>query len=116
MNITETSNGAIAVVALEGRLDVLSVSVFRSNRSVIDPEKTVVLDLEKLDFIDTSGLGAIVGAARVKRDPACGIVLSCMNDQVRRTFALTNTQKLFHIFDDTGAAIDFAAARQSART
>ncbi|NTW53609.1 MAG: STAS domain-containing protein [Chlorobaculum sp.] len=116
MNITETSNGGVAVVALEGRLDMLSAPEFRNNRSIIDPEKTVVLDLEKLDFLDTSGLGAIVGASRQKQNLACGIVLSCMNDKVRRVFEITKVQTLFHIFDDTAAAIDFATNRQSAST
>lgn len=115
MIITETSKNGIAIVAIEGTLDVLSAPEVRDNRSVCDPEKTVVLDLEKVDFMDSSGLGAIVGASRVKLDPACGILLSCMNDKVRKVFEITNAQRLFHIFDDTSAAVDFAATRQSAR-
>jgi hypothetical protein len=39
-----------------------------------------------------------------------------MNDKVRRTFETTKAQRLFHIFDDTSAAVDFAATRQIART
>jgi anti-sigma B factor antagonist len=116
MNITESSNSGIAIVALEGTLDASSAPVFRNNRSVIDPEKTVVLDMGKLDFINSTGLGAIVGALHQKRQLACGIVLSCMNDKVRKVFEITNTQKRFHIFDDTAAAVDFAATLQNTRT
>ncbi|AOS84175.1 hypothetical protein BIU88_08555 [Chlorobaculum limnaeum] len=111
MIITETSNDGIAIVALEGTLDALSAPELRNIRSVTDPEKTVILDLEKVDFIDSSGLGAIVGATRVKLDPARGVVLACLNDRVRKVFEITNAQKLFHIFDDTSAAVDFAATR-----
>ncbi|NTV67323.1 MAG: STAS domain-containing protein [Chlorobaculum sp.] len=116
MNITETSNGAIAIVAIEGRLDALSAPELRNNRSVIDPEKTVVLNLEKLDFMNSTGLGAIVGALNQKLQPDFGIVLSCMNDDVRSVFEITNVQKLFHIFDDTAAAVEFATTRQGAHT
>jgi anti-sigma B factor antagonist len=115
MNIIEKSNKGVAIVALEGTLDAISAPEFRNNRAVIDPEKTVVLDLEKLDFINSTGLGAIVGALNQKRQLACGIVLSCLNDKVRKVFEITNTQKRFHIFDDTAAAVDFAATLQSAR-
>lgn len=111
MIITGTSTNGVALVALEGTLDTLSAPQLRSYHPVSDPETPVVIDLEKVDFIDSSGLGAIVGAARVKRDPARGIVLSCMNDRVRKVFEITNAQKLFHIFDDTSAAVDFAATR-----
>lgn len=114
MNITETSNGAIAIVAIDGRLDALSAPEFRNNRSVLDHEKTVVLDMEKLDFIDSSGLGAIVGALNQKQKPAFDIVLTRMSDNVRSVFEITNARKLFHIFDDTAAAIDFAITRQKA--
>ena len=113
MNINETSKIGIAILSLNGTLDALSAPEFRNNRSVIDPEKSVVVDMEKLEFIDSSGIGAIVGASRQKRQ-AGGIVLSCMNDRVRKVFEITNAQKLFHIFDDTAAAVDFAATRQSA--
>ncbi|RXK85016.1 anti-sigma factor antagonist [Chlorobaculum sp. 24CR] len=116
MIITETSANGIVIVALEGRLDALSAPKLRGSPPVADPKTAVVLDLEKVDFMDSSGLGAIVGAAREKGDPACGIVLSCMNNKVRRTFETTNAQRLFHIFDDTSAAVDFAATRQIART
>ena len=113
MNITETSNGTIAIITIDGRLDALSAPEFRNNRSVIDPEKKVVLDLEKLDFIDSTGLGAIIGALSQKLQPTSGIVLSRMNDDVRSVFEITNAQKLFHIFDDTAAATDFAATCQN---
>lgn len=116
MIITETSKNGVAIVAIEGALDVLSAPELRDNRSVSDPEKTVVLDLERVDFMDSNGLGVIVGASREKRQRACDIVLSCMNDKVRRTFEITNAQRLFHIFDDTSAAVDFATTRQSAST
>ncbi len=115
MTITETSQIGIAILSLNGTLDALSAPDFRNNRSVIDPEKSVVIDMENLDFIDSSGIGAIVGASRQKRQPVGGIILSCMNDRVRKVFEITNAQKLFHIFDDTIAAVDFAATRQSAR-
>ena len=115
MTIIETSNIGIAVLSLNGTLDALSAPEFRNNRSVIDPEKTVVVDMQQVDFIDSSGIGAIVSASRQKKQPTSGIVLSCMNDRVRKVFEITNAQKLFHIFDDTIAAVDFAVTRQNAR-
>ncbi|MBN1929759.1 MAG: STAS domain-containing protein [Chlorobiaceae bacterium] len=114
MIITETTQNGISVVTLNGTLDALSCPEFRANPAVGDPGQTVVLDLEKVDFIDSSGLGSIVGAARKKRQQECDLFLACMNDKVRKVFEITNAQKLFHIFDDTGAAVEFAAMQQEA--
>ncbi|NTU52439.1 MAG: STAS domain-containing protein [Chlorobiaceae bacterium] len=113
MIITEISKGDVAIIAFNGTLDASSAPELRKNRALNDPLQTVVVDLQKLDFIDSSGLGAIVGVARLKDDRRFGILLSCMNDRVRKVFEITNAQKLFHIFDDTKAAVEYGATRQS---
>lgn len=113
MIITETTQGEIQIIALDGALDATTSAELRNNPAVSDPEKTVVINMEKLDFIDSSGLGAIVGAARNKENRQHGILLSCMNDRVRKVFEITNAHKLFHIFDDTGAAVEFGETRQT---
>lgn len=112
INITETSKGGIGIIVLGGTLDALACPEFRASQAISDPGRTVVIDLERLDFIDSSGLGALVGAARKKRERQCDMMLACMNDKVRRVFEITNAQKLFHIFDDADAAVDFAATQQ----
>ncbi len=111
MIITETSNGSIAIVALSGTLDAASSPKLAGNGAIGNPRQTVVLDLEKVDFIDSSGLGAIIGALRKKSAMKAQLLLSCMNDRVRRVFEITNAQKLFHIFDDTAAAVEYAETR-----
>lgn len=113
MIITETMNGNVAILSLTGTLDAATATGFRNSRSISDPAQTVVLDMQKLDFIDSSGLGAVVGAARIKHNRRTGILLSCMNDKVRKVFEITNAHKLFHIFDDTEAAIEYGSTQQS---
>lgn len=62
MIITETSKGDIVILSLSGKLDALSTRELRNNASFTDPQKMVVLDLEKVDCIDESGFGIIIAA------------------------------------------------------
>ncbi len=116
MIITETSKGDIAILAPDGKLDHDSAPEIRQNRSIIDPDKMVVIDLEKVDFIDDSGLGAIICALRNKRNANGVTVLSGMNHRLRIIFEITNIHKLFNIFDDVAPTIEYLETRQIERT
>ena len=107
MIIQETSKGDIAILALYGRLDVLATHELRQNGSIIDPDTMVVIDLEKVGFIDESGLGALVIGIRNKHHASGMIVLAGMNERLRRLFEITNVHKLVNIFDDVASATEY---------
>ena len=113
MIITETSKGDIVILSLDGRLDALSAPEFRNKRSVIDPDTMVIIDLEKVDLIDESGLEAIISAFRNKRDANGVTVLAGMNERLRRVFEITNVHKLVNIFDDVASATEYLKTLQN---
>ncbi|MCF8383064.1 MAG: STAS domain-containing protein [Chlorobium sp.] len=109
MTITETSDGSITIVALCGTIDSSTAPELHKSPAIADTLRSVVIDLEKVDFLDSSGLGALVGTLRLKQEAKAAVLLSCMNPRVRKVFDITGTVKLFHIFDDTSAAVEYAA-------
>jgi anti-sigma B factor antagonist len=108
MNITETPKGSITIVALNGSLDASTVAELQKSPALTNVSKSVVIDLEHIDFLDSSGLGALIGTLRKKREMKAETLLSCMNDKISQVFEITNAHRLFHIFDDTSAAVDYA--------
>ncbi|MEE9904826.1 MAG: STAS domain-containing protein [Chlorobium sp.] len=108
MTITETLSSGITIVELCGTIDASTAPELQRHQAISDPTQTIVIDLARLDFLDSSGLGAIIGAARRKEESGANMLLSCMNQKVRRVFDITGTVRLFHIFDETAAAIDYA--------
>jgi anti-sigma B factor antagonist len=70
-------------VAISGELDLASVGEFRQfASSVVDGEHEVVLDIAELEFIDTTGISAILGFAEA--DCPNGLVLRSPKDNVQR--------------------------------
>lgn len=109
MIITEPPGGSQTIIAICGTLDASTAPELRNNPAIADPSRTVVIDFAKMDFLDSSGLGVLVEALRRKHEANATILLSRMNPPVRKVFDITGTCKLFHIFDDTDAAADYAA-------
>jgi anti-sigma B factor antagonist len=74
--------------------------------SRLEPEANVVLDLDEVDFIDSSGLGAILSCYRHLQTGKGDLKLCRMNDAVRSLFELVRMHRIFEIFESPEAAID----------
>ena len=91
---------AEAVVPLAGEIDVSSAPRLRAElHGRIDVgTQNLVLDVSELAFIDSAGLGVIVGAARRLRDERSGsVVLRGVQPQLLRVLRLTRLDHVFEI-------------------
>ena len=85
-----------AVVHLVGELDMASVPELRAHVEPLAAEwPTVVLDLSRLEFCDSSGLHAFLTLSRHCEEHGTRLVLRAMTRPVRRVFELTRTNRLF---------------------
>jgi len=64
-----------------------------------------VLQLEKVEFVDSSGLGALVRLLSAARANGCDLKLCALPPQVRKTLELTNLLSLFKTYDSEAEAI-----------
>ncbi len=65
----ESQGKSVGVVVLNGRLDLLSAASFKESiqRAVADGWTRLVIDLEGVVFVDSSGLGALIGGLKAAR-------------------------------------------------
>jgi len=64
---------------------------------------TVLLDLQGVTFIDSSGLGALVAALKMVRSAGGKLFICSVNDQVKMLFELTSMDRVFDIYRDQAA-------------
>lgn len=101
--------GPNLIVQVDGELDLETSPVFRekveSKLNQYEMIKHLILDLKKVNFIDSSGLGAILG--RFKRLSQQGGRVSAVNvsPQVRRIFELSGLLKIMKIYGDRQQAL-----------
>ena len=94
-----------AVIILRGELDIYTVPVFRREVSTLPKGTSVVVDMDGVTLLDSSGLGAIV-ALHSRAAEAGGIVaIASTSRPVLRVFEVTGLRGTFPIGDDVDAAI-----------
>lgn len=112
MKIEHAIMADIPVLRLSGELDLSSVpEVRRAIRALIEEGKVnQIIDLTALDFIDSSGLGVLVGGLARVREKQGEIKIVCANRRILRVFEMTRLTQLFEIFEtEEAAARSFAA-------
>lgn len=98
--------GEVMIVSLSGDLDLSSVSSFRSAtvKLLEDGWSRVVLDLQDVRFLDSAGIGVLIGIRRRCLAAGGRCVLSSVPDVVSRTLVAAEVDRLFETFDDVETA------------
>jgi anti-sigma B factor antagonist len=102
---TEDRDGLVHM-ALMGELDLSSVAKVQEELRRIEANApaTLVVDLSKLTFLDSTGLRCIVTADERAREQGRRIVIVRGPDAVQRVFAITRLEERLEIVDDAAAA------------
>jgi len=69
-------------------------------RSLIPETRCVVLDLTDVSYMDSSGLGAIVGVYLSARRQHCGLKLINLNQRLKDLFRITKLASVFEGHED----------------
>lgn len=88
-------NGSSRVVKLTGECDLSSAPALRETlRPLVPPDVTqLTVDVSGLDFIDSTGLGVIVGALRRIREAGGELTMSGAQGQVLRVLEVTRLDR-----------------------
>lgn len=85
------------IVYLEGELDHCSAQGIRRllDGCIKDSEiKNMVLDMQELSFMDSSGIGVILGRYKQIKDKGGRMMVRNMNRQVERVFRLSGMSQI----------------------
>jgi anti-anti-sigma factor len=109
----ERPGDGLTVVALAGELD-LSTSPHLEGQLLSEAkgQGNVVVDLTRLAFIDSSGIGLLIKAHRARENGAVLHTVVAPGSQVERVFAIAGIESALPLFLERAAAI--AALRTAA--
>jgi anti-anti-sigma factor len=105
LEVTSEDRAGLVHVALVGELDLSSVGKVQEElrRAELAGTPTVVIDLSKLTFLDSTGLRCIVTADERARDAGRRVVVVRGPDPVQRVFAITRLEERLEMVDDAAA-------------
>jgi anti-sigma B factor antagonist len=106
LSLTTREIAGHQVVHVRGEVDVYTSSVLRERLiELIDGgARSVVVDLSRVDFLDSSGLGVLVGALKRLRTTEGDLSLVVASDKLLKIFKITALDRVFALHDTVEAA------------
>ena len=103
-----TTASGVVVVRPEGRLNMVAAPALRQELHdlVESGSNRVVVDLSGTDFIDSSGLGALISGLKVARQAGGDLRIAAPTTQVETVLALTNLNRVLRAHPSPDAAFD----------
>jgi len=95
------------VVTVSGEIDLYTAGRLREALDALDlaQVRRLVVDLGEVAFIDSTGLGVLVAAAR-RLPVGAPFVLVCRTEKVREVLLMTGLDRIFTIYGTRHEAIE----------
>jgi len=109
--VTDASDKAAIVSFSIENLDASNVKAFREAiQEVTGSRQIVLLDMSPLNFVDSSGLGALLSVLRTMNAKSGQLRLFGMTKPVKALFELVRMHRIFAIYNSREEALEELAA------
>lgn len=107
LTVTVEARGASAVAHLSGELDAYTAPQLRT--VLLDlarqGQSDVVVHLKDVTFVDSTGLGVLVGGLNRQRNAGRTLRLAAIDDRTMKVFRITGLDSVFEIHPDLEGAV-----------
>ena len=107
MQLSHEKKGKVVIVKpLEKRMDATNATDFKKQMEAFieEGQALFILDMNEVDFVDSSGLGAIIACLKLLGGKG-DLVIASVNERVINLFKLTRMDRVFQIFSSSDDAI-----------
>ena len=106
LDVTVKGEGAERVIHLEGMCDLASAPKLKEVLTELRPPAvmSIVIDVSGLEFVDSTGLGLMLGALRRLREAGGTLKLAGAQGTVLRVLEVTDLDKVIPLFPDVETA------------
>ncbi len=113
LEVHQREHEGVVILDLKGRITVGPESTVLRERVAAAPSKNVVLNLAGVDYIDSTGLGALVICSTSLRKQGGNVKLLNLNKRQLELLVITKLATVFDLFTDEQDAINsFFPGRQ----
>jgi anti-anti-sigma factor len=102
-SISESPEGDVEVIALSGDLDMATVDSLLDVLGAVEGDRSLIVDLAQLEFMDSTGLRAIL---RANESGSRIALVVAPGSQVARILEIAGIGELVDLFADRDSAIE----------
>jgi anti-sigma B factor antagonist len=112
MSVDVAERGGAAVLSVHGEVDVATAPRLREHvvDAVTDGHRYIVIDLDGVDFLDSTGLGVLVGALKRVRTHGGELHFVCTQPRIMKVFDITGLDRVLSIHETVADALPATAA------
>ena len=108
MKFSMSQSGTVSVVHLDGNLmggpDATTLNS-KLHELVDAGKKLVVVDLKGVEFINSSGLGLLIGGASLLKNAGGGLKLACASEKITALIKITRLGPVFESYASVDEAV-----------
>lgn len=107
MHVNITEQEGIYLCRVDGEIDINTAPQFKKvfDKLIKEKEVKVVINLEKVGYVDSSGLATLVELLKNFRKSSSKLKLVSLSAKVKSLFEITKLEKLFDIMDREEEAV-----------
>lgn len=107
MEISRRDSGDIVILDVNGEIDLYNAPEIKDtiNKLIEEKKYNVVINLDKVSYIDSSGIGALISSLSNLKKYQGGLKICNVSGSVRKVFELTKLTSFFEIYDSETEAI-----------
>jgi anti-sigma B factor antagonist len=98
----------VRVVDVEGEVDVYTSTQLKEEITSIlaAGAKYILLNLAKVEYLDSTGLGLLIGALKRLRENGGNLIIVSPSVRIVRVFEITGLYKIFKIYETVAEAAE----------
>jgi anti-sigma B factor antagonist len=107
IDVTTARDGAVQLFALGGSLDIATSPSLRATlmEAADRAAHQIIVDLTHLEFLDSTGLGALIGAHKRAAEHDGTVLLVAQEGQILRLLRITGLLDVFAVYPTVDAAL-----------
>jgi anti-sigma B factor antagonist len=107
LTLDSRTDGPFQIIEVGGEIDVYTAPRLREAIvAAIEAGHTrLVIDVEKVEFLDSTGLGVLVGALKKVRADGGTLDIVCTQERILKIFDITGLDKVFGLHQSVAQAI-----------
>ena len=110
LSITVETGEDYTLCRPEGELDAYTVGTFREALAELTDTRHLLIDLSEVPFMDSAGLGALIGGIRRAREAGGDVAVACSRPTLPRLLHTTGFDRIVSVTDTVeGAAAALAS-------
>ncbi|MGH8910752.1 MAG: STAS domain-containing protein [Egibacteraceae bacterium] len=107
LTLEHRESGDRTVLDVGGEIDVYTAPKLRERlvELVSEGRYKIIVDMTKVEFLDSTGLGVLVGGLKRVRSHDGQLALVCNQERIYKIFRITGLTKVFPMYDSIDEAL-----------